>query len=68
MNLVAADVRRLHLNSPRTIRASSRRLLRLRGSMREIIFGRNLPEGEGREGEVHVELRHAVAHLNVMNK
>jgi hypothetical protein len=44
MNLVAADVRRLHLNSPRTIRASSRRLLRLRGfNARNYIWEKSLP-------------------------
>src|SRR5256885_4530691 len=40
---VAADVRRLKLLGLREIRASLRRLLRFRGSMREDLLGRNLP-------------------------
>src|SRR5438046_898111 len=52
MNLVAADVRRLiipnpksEIRNPKSMRASSRRLLRLMGSMREIFRG-NPPGGE----------------------
>ena len=51
-NLVAADVRRLitpnpksGIRNPKSTRASSRRLLRFRGSMREIFRG-NLSPGE----------------------
>ncbi|PYJ96867.1 MAG: hypothetical protein DME23_18455 [Verrucomicrobia bacterium] len=53
MNLVAADVRRLmtpnpksEIRNPKSMRASSRRLLRSRGSRREIFRG-NLPSPGG---------------------
>src|SRR6266498_2875796 len=42
MNLVAADVRRLTLFPGKEVRASLRRLLRFRGSMREVLLGRIL--------------------------
>ena len=52
-SFVAADVRRLKLFGLREIRASLRRLLRFRDSMREDLLGRILsPPGEGRgQGE-----------------
>src|SRR2546426_3932475 len=67
-NLVAADVRRLitpnpksEIRNPKSMRASSRRLLRFRGSMREIFRGnfspslspsdgQSVPEGRERGG------------------